>query len=146
VRAGAGGSDIHLQLLAPARVHQGEPVRLTLRIVNAGDRPATVYLQGRPPAFDVTVHEALGRQVWRRLEGATVAMVLGIRELAPGEWLEFEDTWRQTDAAGRAVPPGRYRLTGLLPGEPGRGLRSTPAPLEILPSSSRPRRRSDRSA
>ena len=135
MRAGAGGSDIRLQLLAPVRVQQGEPVRFTLRIVNAGDRPAAVYLQGRPPAFDVTVHDASGRQVWRRLEGATVAMVLGIRELAPGERLEFEDTWRQTDAAGGAVPPGRYRLTGLLPAEPGRTLRSAPTPLEILPSS-----------
>jgi hypothetical protein len=104
--------------------------------VNAGDRPSTVYFQGRPPAFDVTVHEASGRQVWRRLEGATVAMVLGIRELAPGESLEFGDTWRQTDAAGGRVPPGRYRLMGLLPGEPGRELRSNPTELEILPSSS----------
>jgi len=133
MRAGAGRSDVHLHLLVPARVHQGEPVRFTLRLVNAGDRPATVYLQGRPPAFDVTVHDASGRQVWRRLEGAIVAMVLGIRELVPGEWLEFEDSWRQTDAAGSGVPPGRYRLTGLLPGEQGRELRSPPVELEILP-------------
>src|SRR6476661_11210738 len=109
MRAGAGRSEVHLHLLVPARVHQGEPVRFLLRIVNAGDRPATVYLQGRPPAFDITVHDASGRQVWRRLEGATVAMVLGIRELAPGESLELEDIWRQTDAAGHPVPPGRYR-------------------------------------
>jgi intracellular proteinase inhibitor BsuPI len=136
MRASAGRSDVHLHLLVPARVHQGEPVRFSLRIVNAGERPATVYFQGRPPAFDVTVHDASGRQVWRRLEGAIVAMVLGIRELAPGEWLEFEDSWRQTDAAGSRVPPGRYRLTGLLPGEPGRELRSPPVEVEILPSPS----------
>ncbi|HEU4955441.1 MAG TPA: BsuPI-related putative proteinase inhibitor [Gemmatimonadales bacterium] len=109
-----------------------------LRIENAGGRPATLYLQGRPSAFDITVHDASGRQVWRRLEGAVVAMVLGVRELAPGESLQLEDTWRQTDAAGHLVPPGRYRLTGLLPGEPGRELRSAPARLDILPSPAAP--------
>lgn len=134
VRAGAGGSDLELQLLAPARVHQGEPVRFTLRIVNVGDRPATVYTQGRPPAFDLLVHDASGRRVWRRLEGAAVAMVLGVRELAPGESLDFADTWPQTTAAGVLAPVGRYRLTGMVPGEPGRGLQSRPAPLDILPS------------
>ncbi len=138
MRAGAGGSGIQLRLLAPARVVVGEPVPVTLRIENAGGRPATLYLQGRPPAFDITVHDASGRQVWRRLEGATVAMVLGIRELAPGESLELEDVWRQTDAAGHPVPPGRYRLTGLLPGDPGSGLLSSPARLDILPPSGPP--------
>ncbi len=138
MRAGAGGSGIQLRLLAPARVVVGEPVPVTLRIENAGGRPATLYLQGRPPAFDITVHDASGRQVWRRLEGAIVAMVLGIRELAPGESLELEDIWRQTDAAGHPVPPGRYRLTGLLPGEPGSGLRSAPARLDILPPPGKP--------
>ena len=137
MRAGVGGSRINLRLLAPTRVLQGEPVPVTLRIENAGG-PATLYLQGRPPAFDITVHDASGRQVWRRLEGAVVAMVLAVRELAPGESLQLEDTWRQTDAAGHLVPPGRYRLTGLLPGEPGRGLRSAPARLDILPPPGEP--------
>ena len=137
MRAGAGGSGIELRLLAPARVLQGDTVPVTLRIENAGG-PTTLYLQGRPPAFDITVHDASGRQVWRRLEGAVVAMVLGVRELAPGESLELEDTWRQTDAAGHLVPPGRYRLTALLPGEPGRELRSAPARLDILPPPGEP--------
>jgi hypothetical protein len=121
-------------LLTPARVRQGEPLGFTLRIENAGRRPATVYLQGRPPAFDLTVRDASGQQVWRRLEGAAVAMVLGIRELAPDEFLELEGLWPQTDAGGAQVASGRYRLTGLLPGEPGRDLRSPPVEVDILPA------------
>ena len=132
-----GGSGIKLRWFAPARVLQGEPVPVTLRIEIAGG-PATLYLQGRPPAFDITGHDASGGPVRRRLEGAVVAMVLGVRELAPGESLELEDTWRQTDAAGDLVPPGRYRLTGLLSGEPGRRLRSAPARLDILPPPGEP--------
>jgi hypothetical protein len=132
--AGGRGSGVRLRLLTPAQIRQGEPLRFTFRIENAGRRPATVYLQGRPPAFDVTVHDASGHEVWRRLEGAAVAMVLGIRELAPDEFLELEGLWPQTDAGGAQVAPGRYRLTGLLPGEPGRELRSPPVEVEILSS------------
>ncbi|MFL5517665.1 MAG: BsuPI-related putative proteinase inhibitor [Gemmatimonadales bacterium] len=121
-------------MLTPARVRQGEPLRFTLRIENAGRRPATFYLQGRPPAFDVAVHDGAGRQVWRRLEGAAVTMVLGIRELAPGEFLELEGHWPQTDAGGAQVAPGRYRLTGLLPGEPGQDLRSPSVEVDIVPA------------
>jgi intracellular proteinase inhibitor BsuPI len=127
----AGGSGLRLQLLAPARVPQGEPVRFTLHIVNAGDRPALLYLQGRPPAFDLEVRDGSGRILWRRLAGATIQMVLGLRELAPGEGLDFEDIWPQQDQAGRPVPPGRYRLTGVLPGELDRALRSADITLEI---------------
>jgi hypothetical protein len=136
--AGGRGSGVRLRLLTPARVRQGEPLRFTLRIENAGRRPATFYLQGRPPAFDVTVHDDSGRQVWRRLEGAVVTMVLGIRELAPEEFLDLEGLWPLTDAGGTRVAPGRYRLTGLLPGEPGRDLRSPPAEVYILPPQVRP--------
>lgn len=130
--AGAAWSDIRLQLLAPSRVPQGGTVPFTLRIVNAGRRPATLYVQGRPPAFDLMVHDASGRLVWRRLAGASVAMVLGVRQLAPGDVVDLEDVWRQTDAAGNPVPPGRYLLTGVVPGEPDRDLRSRPAELDIL--------------
>lgn len=126
----AGGLTIHL--LAPARVREGEPVRFTLRVANAGGRPATLYLQGRPPAFDLVVHDDVGRIVWRRLAGATLLMVLGIRELAPGESLEFADVWPQSDQSGRPVPPGRYRLAGIVPGEPGKELRCGDVVLEIL--------------
>jgi hypothetical protein len=126
-----GGSSLRLRLLAPAQVRQGEPVRFTLLIVNAGDRPAVLYLQGRPPAFDLLVRDGSGTVVWRRLAGATIQMVLGLRDLAPGETLEFEDAWSQVDQAGRPVPPGRYRLAAAVPGEPGRELRSPDAVLEI---------------
>jgi Intracellular proteinase inhibitor len=130
----AGGSSIRLQLLAPARVKHGEPVPFTLHIVNAGDRRATLYLQGRPPAFDLLVQDDAGRMIWRRLAGATRLMVLGVRELGPGDALDFGDVWPQQDEAGRPVAPARYHLTAIVPGEPGRELRSEEVILDILRS------------
>ena len=130
----AGGSSIRLELLAPPRARQGEAVRFTLRVVNAGDRPATLYLQGRPPAFDLVVHDNAGGLIWDRLSGTTLLMVLGVRELAPGETLDFDGVWSQVDQAGRPVAPGRYRLTGIVPGEPGLELRSRSVSLHIVSS------------
>jgi len=128
----AGASGIRIDLLAPARAHPGEPVPFTLHLSNAGDRPAPVYLQGRPPAFDLVVQDEVGRMVWRRLAGSTRLMVLGVRELGPGESLDFADAWSQQDQSGRQVPPGPYRLAGIVPGEPGMELRSRDVGLEIL--------------
>jgi hypothetical protein len=130
----ASATGIRIQLLAPARVSAGEPVPFTLQIVNAGGRPATLYHQGRSPAFDLVVQDDTGRMVWQRLAGATLLMILGVRQLAPGETLQLEDTWSQQDGAGRPVPPGRYRLIGIVPGEPGRELRSPEVVLEIARS------------
>jgi hypothetical protein len=129
-----GGSSIRLELLAPARVRAGEPVHFTLRIVNADDRPATLYLQGRPPAFDLVVHDEAGELIWQRLAGATLLMVLGHRELGPGETLDFDAVWSQVDQAGGPVAPGRYGLTGIVPGEPGQELRSRDVGLHIVSS------------
>jgi hypothetical protein len=130
----AGESGIRLQLLAPARAPEGEPVRYTLHIENAGDRPATLYLQGRPPAFDLVVLDDAGRMIWRRLGGATILTVLGIRELRPGQTIDFTDVWSLRDQADQPLAPGRYRLTGIVPGEPGQELRSADVALDIVSS------------
>jgi hypothetical protein len=71
--------------------------------------------------------------VWRRLEGAIVPAVLQVRSLAPGEVLEFHDTWPQRTNLGAAVGPGDYLVTGVLPTDPPAELRTHAAPLRILP-------------
>jgi hypothetical protein len=103
-----------VELSVPDHVRPGEPVPLTVRATNRGTAPATLYLRGRPIAFDVIVTDARGKMVWRRLQGATIAMVLQVRELKPGESLILEDTWQQRSNAGAAVAPGEYHLKAQL--------------------------------
>ena len=122
-----------VELSVPEHVRAGVPVPLTLRATNHGPRPAALYLRGRPVAFDVIVTNARGKVVWRRLRGATISMVLQIRELAPGESLELADTWNQRTNAGVPVPPGEYRLTGRLLTDTERPLESPPVRLRITP-------------
>jgi uncharacterized protein (DUF58 family) len=103
-----------VELSVPAHVRAGEPVPLTVRATNRGTAPVTLYLRGRPIAFEVIVTDARGKVVWRRLKGATISMVLQVRELKPGESLTLEDIWPQQTNAGAAVEPGEYHLKAQL--------------------------------
>ena len=122
-----------LELVLPGTVHIGDSVPITLRLTNAGPKPATLYSQGRPTAFDILVARSDGRLVWHRLSQAVISSVLQIRELAPGEVLEFQDFGRQRDDRGRIVPAGEYRVTGVLPTDPPDELRTRTVALRILP-------------
>jgi hypothetical protein len=121
-----------VSLEAPPEVRAGEAVPLTLRVTNTGDRPLTLHLRGRPVAFDLVVSRGDGSIVWRRLEGAMIAMVLQVRTLAPGEALLLEDTWRQQTTRGARVPPGDYTVTAELLIDSPLPLRSSPSSLRIV--------------
>ena len=122
-----------LDVLLPGTVHVGDSVPITLRVTNTGSKPATLYSQGRPTAFDILVAKPDGKLVWRRLNHAVISAVLQVRELAPGEVVEFTGSWDQRQDDGQGVPAGEYRVTGILPTDPPAQLRSRPALLRILP-------------
>jgi hypothetical protein len=105
---------MRFDIIAPSDVRQGDPVPVTLRLTNTSGRPLTVYLQGRPTAFDIVVKNEAGTVVWRRLEGQMITAILGVRTLEPGAMLSFDDVWPQRDQAGRPAPPGLYTITGSL--------------------------------
>jgi len=121
---------MRVELVVPSRVAAGQPVPMTLRLRNTLDRPITLYLQGRPVAFDLVVEQSEGAVIWRRLEGAAASAILGVRTLAPGEVLDFKESWDQRSRAGRQVRPGKYSVSGsvLTDGEP---IRAGPVPLRI---------------
>jgi hypothetical protein len=117
---------------APTSVHAGEPVPIELVLTNRTERRLTLYLQGRPLAFDITIRREDGSVIWRRLEGQVVSAILAVRELAPAESLTFEAVWDGRLAGGRPAPPGRYQVAGRLPTDTPEGLTTLPAPLQVL--------------
>ena len=126
------GDSLRFQVLAPDSVRSGQPVPIMLRLVNTGKAPVTMYLQGRPLAFDITIRRPDGRTVWRRLEGQVVSAILAVRPLEPGGALTFEETWDQASDTGQRVPPGEYVITGTLPTD-GVPLETPPRRLRIVP-------------
>jgi hypothetical protein len=124
---------MRFEIVLPDSVRLGEPVPVSLRLTNTGREQLTVYLQGRPIAFDVTVRRLDGTIVWRRLEGEVVSAILAVRQLEPSASLEFEEVWPQVSNTGEAVPPGDYRITGALPTDAPEPLQTSPALLRIVP-------------
>jgi Intracellular proteinase inhibitor len=124
---------LRLDLVLPDHARQGEAVPITVRLSNPGPEPATVYLQGRPTAFDIVITRADGTPVWRRLNRAVISSILQVLVLPPGEAIEFTDHWSQQNDRGQAVPAGEYRVTGVLPTDPPTELRTRTGQLRILP-------------
>lgn len=118
---------LRFEVSVPARARSGARVPVTLRVTNAGDQPAELYLRGRTIAFDIVVAGADGAVVWRRLAGHTIEAILQVRVLAPGEVLELRDAWR-------AGPPGRYTVRGELLTDRREPMRTAIVPLEVLPT------------
>ncbi len=117
--AASASDSLRLQLELPGAVAFGDPIPMALRVENLSDRSVDLYLTGRPVAFDLIVIDSRGEVVWRRLEDAVVPAILQIRSLAPGESLEFEDSWDQRSNTGDLVPPGDYTVRGELLAEEG---------------------------
>ena len=130
-RAGVKPDSLRFEIRVPAHVRLGEPVPVKLCLTNPTDQPITVYLQGRPTAFDILVTDSRGAAVWHRMEGEVIAAILGIRTLAPGEIISFEDVWSQRDDRGKPVGPGTYSVVGLLPTDGPGPLRSGPKRIEV---------------
>lgn len=112
-------------------MRSGEPVPITLRVVNTDTGPLELSLLGRTPVFAITVTRLRGDVVWRRLEGQTMPMILQLRTLAPGEELVLRDDWDQRTKRGELVEPGDYVVEGALLTD-SQPLRTPAASLRIV--------------
>jgi len=119
-----------LKLEAPTGVRLGETVPLKLKVKNAGDRPAQLTLGGRP-AYDFVVTGPEGTEVWRWSHGQFNQAILQLTTLKPAKELEFTGEWSQLDNDGNPVPPGSYRVRGILHMDPPQKLETDPKPLLI---------------
>jgi len=93
---------------------QGEPVTLTLRVVNRSPQLVSLHFCDAQRC-DFIVQDPQGQQVWRWAAGRVFAQVLGEDTLQPavGE-LTYRTTVREH------FPPGRYTVIGIIPAEEGR--------------------------
>lgn len=91
---------------------QGEPIEMTLRLVNCAGRPITRTF---PDAqrYDFIVRKAdaeEGEEVWRWSAGMAFAEVEGEETFQPGQQVTFTEIWEQVDSEGNPVEAGQYEL------------------------------------
>ncbi len=95
-----------------ARVFQGNPVELSLSLINRG-RPRTLILSRRP-AYDFVITTAGGMEVWRWAHGKTIEEISKEIWVAVGAFYTPRVSWDQRDLEGFPVPPGTYWVQGML--------------------------------
>ena len=94
-----------------AQFQPGEPVELTLRVVNCASAPIT---RSFPDAqrFEFTATGPDGLEVWRWSDDKTFEEVLGEQTFQPRQEQTYTESWDQTDSGGQPVAAGEYQLRG----------------------------------
>jgi Intracellular proteinase inhibitor len=110
VEAQSRTSDVSLDLRATKGVYpQGEPVELTLELVNRSQRPITLGFR-TAQRYDLLIQSAQGQEVWRWSADRMFAQMLGEEVLAPnGGKLTYHVAVREK------IPPGSYTVIGVIP-------------------------------
>jgi hypothetical protein len=114
---------------------RGEPVTLVVTVRNRSAAPRTLTLP-TSQTHDCIVRAAEDRgagEAWRWSRGRMFTQAITELTLAPGEARRFTVTWDQRGVDGSPLPPGEYRVVGLVPGKE-RGLRSGPVTLTLAPA------------
>jgi hypothetical protein len=113
--------------VTPVRARPGEKLTLRLTVQNHGPREERLLFR-TGQQFDFTVMR--GREVvWRWSHGRAFTMALEQITLKPGESRTFEAVWEQKDNAGKDVPEGDYRVTGIITARPE--IRAAPVEVRI---------------
>lgn len=92
---------------------QGDPMTLTLRVVNRSPQPVSLQFRDAQ-RYDLVVQEPEGHEVWRWAAGRVFAQVVGEETLQPAGG---ELTYRIT--VSERFPPGGYTVIGIIPAEDG---------------------------
>jgi len=116
--------------------NSGEPITLVVTIRNRTDWRRTLTLPSSQ-THDCLVYTADHKEVWRHSLGQMFAQVIIELTLEPGESRTYTATWKQTDANGKPVPPGKYEAVGLVPGR-APGCRSDAVSFTIRPAAKKP--------
>jgi hypothetical protein len=103
-------SDLILLLTANKAVYaEGEPVELTLQVVNRGPRPVTLQFRDSQ-RYDFLIWNAQGQEVWRWSADQMFAQILGHEILSSdGGKLTYRIVARAT------LMQGAYTVTGVVP-------------------------------
>ena len=90
---------------------QGEPIKLTLHVINRGTEPVTLHFLSAQ-RYDVAVKNLEGQEIWRWSNGQMFAQVMGEETLQPGRKAR---TYRIT--VRERLSSGRYTVIGMIPAQ-----------------------------
>jgi hypothetical protein len=110
IEARAGTAEVSLLLRASQAVYTpGEPLELTLEVVNHSARPVTLNFR-TAQRYDLLIQNTQGQEVWRWSAEQMFAQMLGQETLSPnGGKLTYRAVRREP------LPRGAYTVIGVVP-------------------------------
>ena len=90
---------------------QGEPIKLTLHVINRGTEPVTLHFLSAQ-RYDVAVKNLEGQEIWRWSNGQMFAQVMGEETLQPGR-----RAWTNRITVRECFSAGRYTVIGTIPAQ-----------------------------
>lgn len=110
---------LSLRLQVEPQVRAGEEVTMRLKVKNKGSQPISLtFPTGQRYDFLVTTPDH--QSVWVWSHGKSFTQAVNTLTLSPGQEVEFEEEWHQTDNDGKSVRPGTYLVKGILQTQPPR--------------------------
>jgi hypothetical protein len=89
-------------------------IKITMVALNVSDK-ILPFRFGSGQTYDFVIHDAAsGREIWKWSNGNFFTQVVRTDSIRVGGKWEFEITWNRKDNDEKAVPAGRYRLTGII--------------------------------
>jgi hypothetical protein len=91
----------------------GEKIKMSIKFTNTSSEVMSSYYPSSQK-FDFIVTDINSREVWRWSRGKMFLMEVIPFRLKAGETLKYDWVWDQKDSAGKQVPFGSYRITGMI--------------------------------
>jgi hypothetical protein len=92
-------------------------LKITFTVANTADR-LLPFRFSSGQSFDLVIVNAAGNEVWRWARDQFFTSVVRSEALRPQSEWKYEAVWNHRDNAGNAVPPGEYRLKGVVAAQP----------------------------
>jgi hypothetical protein len=94
---------------------RSQPAKLTLTVTNIASYPVTIYFQNGK-SYDFTAKNSSGQTVWTWSNGKTFSPDPQEVVLAPGEFLQYTQSWSFVNNSGMGVMAGTYTVSGVFLG------------------------------
>ncbi len=117
----------------PKLVLSSEPapggLKLEMLVVNASDK-LLPFKFNSSQNFDFVITDTVtGQEIWRWSRGTVFAQVVRSDSIRGNSKWTYSEIWNRRDNDKNPVPPGRYRLVGILASQPP--IQSEPVMIEV---------------
>jgi hypothetical protein len=105
-----------------------EGYRFVMVVTNVADKLLPFQFRSSQ-TYDFVIHDASNKEIWRWSNGNFFSQLMRSDSIRAGGKWQFEVVWNRKDNDDNPVPPGQYRLTGMITSLPA--VQAVPVALDL---------------